>query len=254
MHSHAATPVVSRSSHRHQPFFYCPAPNHPSAALSLDARNVLPCHLIVLPCPHGPLQGPLPAWLARRETVFTLSGRNSPTTAPRPIATHSQPHFPLSSMLASTTMRRAAVHMRLLATVRTRAPTGSPRALGVGSLCAASSACVSASWMSTSAAAAAPANASLTSPVQLGALTLPNGIIVSPCTRNRGNVPGPAQVEYYVQRAKAGLIISEATLPVAQGYEQLHACAYTAGRGGGGGPREEWPLNLADSSCARTDS
>jgi 2,4-dienoyl-CoA reductase-like NADH-dependent reductase (Old Yellow Enzyme family) len=53
--------------------------------------------------------------------------------------------------------------------------------------------------------------------VQVGALTLPNGIVVSPCTRNRGNAPGPAQVEYYVQRAKAGLIISEATLPSPQG-------------------------------------
>lgn len=66
----------------------------------------------------------------------------------------------------------------------------------------------------------------LTTPMALGGsdpLSLPNRLIVSPCTRNRGNTPGPAQVDYYVQRAKAGLIITEATMPVAQGYEYASA-------------------------------
>jgi N-ethylmaleimide reductase len=51
-------------------------------------------------------------------------------------------------------------------------------------------------------------------PMQLGELTLPNRIAMAPLTRSRaapGEVPGPLAAEYYVQRATAGLIISEAT-------------------------------------------
>ncbi len=63
----------------------------------------------------------------------------------------------------------------------------------------------------------------LFSPIQVGAYTLPNRIIMAPLTRNRagaGNVPTDLTVTYYVQRASAGLIISEATQvsPWGQGY------------------------------------
>ncbi len=63
----------------------------------------------------------------------------------------------------------------------------------------------------------------LFSPYALGALTLPNRIAMAPLTRSRavsGNRPGPLTVEYYRQRASAGLIIAEASpiSPMAQGY------------------------------------
>ena len=60
----------------------------------------------------------------------------------------------------------------------------------------------------------------LFTPLQLGALTLPNRLVMAPLTRNRASrsgVPGPLQVEYYRQRASAGLIISEATRISPQG-------------------------------------
>jgi N-ethylmaleimide reductase len=52
----------------------------------------------------------------------------------------------------------------------------------------------------------------LFSPIVLGDLALANRIIMAPLTRNRageGNVPQDMNVEYYRQRAGAGLIISE---------------------------------------------
>ncbi len=61
-------------------------------------------------------------------------------------------------------------------------------------------------------------------PIKLGALELPNRIIMAPLTRRRatpdGRVPTPMMVEYYRQRATAGLIISEATSvsPMGVGY------------------------------------
>ncbi|MFP4075888.1 MAG: alkene reductase [Halochromatium sp.] len=60
-------------------------------------------------------------------------------------------------------------------------------------------------------------------PIQVGDLELPNRIVMAPLTRNRavaGLKPGALQVEYYRQRASAGLIISEATQisPMGQGY------------------------------------
>jgi N-ethylmaleimide reductase len=58
-------------------------------------------------------------------------------------------------------------------------------------------------------------------PVSLGALTLPNRILMAPLTRCRasaGNVPGPLVAEYYGQRASAGLIISEATAVSPRGF------------------------------------
>ncbi len=56
--------------------------------------------------------------------------------------------------------------------------------------------------------------AALFKPVQLGAITAPNRIIMAPLTRGRADadgVPTPIMVDYYRQRATAGLIISEAT-------------------------------------------
>jgi N-ethylmaleimide reductase len=52
----------------------------------------------------------------------------------------------------------------------------------------------------------------LLSPIELGALKLKNRIIMAPLTRNRaggGLAPAEMNVEYYRQRASAGLIISE---------------------------------------------
>jgi len=54
----------------------------------------------------------------------------------------------------------------------------------------------------------------LFTPVTLGNLTLKNRMVMAPMTRNRaaaGNIPQAMNVEYYRQRASAGLIISEAT-------------------------------------------
>ena len=61
---------------------------------------------------------------------------------------------------------------------------------------------------------------SLFDPIQVGDLHLPNRIIMAPLTRCRaeaGRVPGALMAEYYVQRASAGLIISEATAVAPQG-------------------------------------
>jgi N-ethylmaleimide reductase len=63
----------------------------------------------------------------------------------------------------------------------------------------------------------------LLSPVKLGRYELPNRIVMAPLTRNRagaGNVPRDLNATYYVQRASAGLIITEATQisPQGQGY------------------------------------
>ena len=51
-------------------------------------------------------------------------------------------------------------------------------------------------------------------PIQLGAVSAPNRVIMAPLTRGRATreaVPTPIMAEYYAQRASAGLIISEAT-------------------------------------------
>ena len=57
-------------------------------------------------------------------------------------------------------------------------------------------------------------------PYKLGSLTLPNRLVMAPLTRNRalaGLVPNPLAVEYYGQRASAGLLVSEATQVSQQG-------------------------------------
>ena len=61
--------------------------------------------------------------------------------------------------------------------------------------------------------------ASFETPLKLGPLLLKNRVIMASLTRNRNLVPGPLQVEYYTQRAGAGLILSEGTLIEAQGSE-----------------------------------
>jgi N-ethylmaleimide reductase len=56
---------------------------------------------------------------------------------------------------------------------------------------------------------------SLLDPIQLGAISAANRILMAPLTRGRseaGHVPVTAlKAEYYAQRAGAGLIIAEAT-------------------------------------------
>lgn len=60
----------------------------------------------------------------------------------------------------------------------------------------------------------------LFTPVKLGALELANRIIMAPMTRDRagpGDVPTDLMIEYYRQRASAGLIITEGTQPSPEG-------------------------------------
>ncbi len=64
---------------------------------------------------------------------------------------------------------------------------------------------------------------SLLDPIRIGALDLPNRIIMAPLTRTRaseGRVPNTLMRDYYVQRASAGLILTEATAvtPMGVGY------------------------------------
>ncbi len=67
--------------------------------------------------------------------------------------------------------------------------------------------------------AVAPVDA-LFQPLQLGALTLPNRVVMAPLTRARAtkdNVPQPVMAQYYAQRADCGLIVTEATAVDPQG-------------------------------------
>jgi len=74
-------------------------------------------------------------------------------------------------------------------------------------------------------------------PLRVGALEVPNRIVMAPLTRQRaadGNVPTALNALYYAQRASAGLIISEATqvTPEGQGYAStpgIHSDAQVAG-------------------------
>ncbi|BDC42763.1 alkene reductase [Paraburkholderia terrae] len=57
-------------------------------------------------------------------------------------------------------------------------------------------------------------------PIQIGALKLPNRIIMAPLTRMRAfdeRAPGPLNAQHYALRASAGLIITEATSVTQQG-------------------------------------
>ena len=65
---------------------------------------------------------------------------------------------------------------------------------------------------------------SLFDPLAVGDLTLPNRVVLAPLTRSRAGesrVPNALMAEYYVQRASAGLILTEATsiIPQGVGYE-----------------------------------
>ena len=66
--------------------------------------------------------------------------------------------------------------------------------------------------------------ATLFDPINVGAWQLANRIVMAPITRNRAPdaIPTPLMVQYYVQRATAGLIISEATAISQQGQGYAH--------------------------------
>jgi N-ethylmaleimide reductase len=60
----------------------------------------------------------------------------------------------------------------------------------------------------------------LLSSFQLGDLTLKNRVVMAPMTRSRAGaerMPNPLMADYYVQRAAAGLLITEATVVSTQG-------------------------------------
>jgi 2,4-dienoyl-CoA reductase-like NADH-dependent reductase (Old Yellow Enzyme family) len=60
----------------------------------------------------------------------------------------------------------------------------------------------------------------LLEPIAVGELRLPNRVVLAPLTRSRaseGRVPNDLMREYYVQRASAGLILTEATSVTPQG-------------------------------------
>ena len=71
---------------------------------------------------------------------------------------------------------------------------------------------------------------SMFDPITLGAIHLPNRIVMAPLTRNRatlpGRVPNALMRDYYVQRASAGLIITEASSvdPQGVGYPSTPGC------------------------------
>ena len=60
----------------------------------------------------------------------------------------------------------------------------------------------------------------LFTPLQVGAFNIPNRVVLAPLTRQRadaGRVPSAESVEYYRQRASAGLMLSEATAVMPRG-------------------------------------
>ena len=61
-------------------------------------------------------------------------------------------------------------------------------------------------------------------PLTLGSLELTNRLVMAPLTRNRSQdtVPGDLAVEYYSQRASAGLVITEGSQPSARGQGYLN--------------------------------
>ena len=77
----------------------------------------------------------------------------------------------------------------------------------------------------------------LFTPVRLGAIDLANRIVMAPMTRDRagpGDVPTDAMVEYYTQRASAGLIVTEGVQPspAGKGYWRTPGI-HSAGQGAG---------------------
>src|SRR6204780_1437491 len=81
-------------------------------------------------------------------------------------------------------------------------------------------------------------NNTLFASLRLGAMQLPNRIVMAPLTRMRAgpaNVPTALNAKYYAQRSSAGLIISEGTAisPQGQGYPNAPGI-YTASQIAGG--------------------
>ncbi len=77
----------------------------------------------------------------------------------------------------------------------------------------------------------------LLSPLRLGDLQLPNRILMSPLTRSRSGptrVPNALNVEYYRQRAGAGLILTEATAVTPEGVGYADTPGHLVGRAGRG--------------------
>lgn len=68
-------------------------------------------------------------------------------------------------------------------------------------------------------------NQNLFSQYRMGYLTLPNRIVMAPMTRSRagdGDAPVPLMATYYVQRASAGMIITEGSQVSPQGAGYMH--------------------------------
>lgn len=82
-------------------------------------------------------------------------------------------------------------------------------------------------------------NPELLSPLHVGRSLLPNRLVMAPMTRSRANsdgTPGDLAAEYYAQRARIGLIITEGTQPSddGQGYlatPGIYTDAHVAGWG-----------------------
>lgn len=80
-------------------------------------------------------------------------------------------------------------------------------------------------------------SSTLFTPVTLGSIALANRIVMAPMTRDRagpGDVPTDLMVEYYAQRASAGLIVTEGVQPsaVGKGYWRtpgIHSAEQIAG-------------------------
>ena len=83
----------------------------------------------------------------------------------------------------------------------------------------------------------AAATQALFTPTHLGDIPLANRVVMAPLTRDRavaGQVPNPLAIEYYAQRASAGLIVAEGTQisPLGQGYLDtpgIHSAAQIEG-------------------------
>lgn len=76
------------------------------------------------------------------------------------------------------------------------------------------------------------AHVDLFTPGTIGALAVPNRIIMSPMTRSRmgpNGVPSEMAIEYYSQRASAGLIVTEGTAPSAGGIGYARTPAIESG-------------------------
>jgi len=77
----------------------------------------------------------------------------------------------------------------------------------------------------------------LLTPFRLGRLELKNRMVLAPMTRSRaladGNVPNPLAATYYVQRASAGLLITEGTQISPQGVGYIRTPGIHSSRSAG---------------------